>query len=133
MVATPQLEKFIADIPPIAWPTVRSGKTSGHLAIYISVDSQGKVREAWPLTGDNGELHDLLREQARIWQLKPAVDSTGKHIQIEGSLSFPFETRLGNPLPVVTGDAIQNQVIDCPTIQPCPPDCYPAALRLPLA
>jgi hypothetical protein len=114
VVATPQLEKFIADIPPIAWPTVRSGKTSGHLAIYISVDSQGKVREAWPLTGDNGELHDLLREQARIWQLKPAVDSTGKHIQIEGSLSFPFETRIGNPLPVVTGDAIPNQVIDCP-------------------
>lgn len=113
IVSTPQLEKFIAGIPPIAWPPVRSGNIRGHLAIYISVDAQGKVREVWPLTGDNGELHDLLREQARLWQIKPIVDSTGKHIQIEGSLTFPFETRIGNPLPTVTGADIQKYVSNC--------------------
>jgi hypothetical protein len=113
VVSTAQLEKFIAEIPPIAWPTVRSGKTSGHLAIYISVDSQGKVREAWPLTGDNGELHDLLRQQARTWEFKPATDTTGKPTQVEGSLSFPFETHIGNALPTVTGADIQKYVSNC--------------------
>jgi hypothetical protein len=114
VVPTPQLDRLVADIPPIAWPPVRSGNTRGHLAIYISVDREGKVREAWPLTGDNGELHDLLRDQARTWQLKPAVDPTGKPIQIEGSLSFPFETHIGKPLPVVTGADVQKFLIDCP-------------------
>jgi hypothetical protein len=114
LVSTQQLEKLTADIPPIAWPTIRSGNAKGNLVIYISVDSEGKIREAWPLNGDNGELHDLLRDQAKHWQIKPAVDPSGKPIQIEGSLSVSFETRLGKPLPIVTGTDIQKQVDNCP-------------------
>jgi hypothetical protein len=110
VVSTAQLEKLVAGIPPIAWPTVRSGHTSGNLAIYIAIDTDGKVREAWPLTGDNGELHDLLRQQAHNWQIKPVVDSSGSRVQIEGSLSFHFETSIGKPLPVVPRDS-------CPAAQ----------------
>jgi hypothetical protein len=108
VATTSQLQEVTAKIPPIAWPPVRSGKTSGHLGIYISVDSQGNVREAWPLTGDNGELHDLIREQARLWQVLPVLNESGKPTQIEGSLTFAFETRIGNPLPTVTGADIQK-------------------------
>lgn len=129
-VSAAQLERFTAAIPPLAWPTIRSGNTIGNLAIYVGVDSAGKVREAWPLNGDNGDMHDFLREQARTWQLKPAVDSSGNPIQIEGAVSFHYETRIGRPLPLVTGAAIQNQILNCPYNPILPSGLLPKATKI---
>ncbi|MGA2218258.1 MAG: hypothetical protein ABSG51_09240 [Terracidiphilus sp.] len=112
-VSTPQLEKMIASIPPPVWPSVRSGHLEGNVSVYLSIDTHGNIREDWPLTGDNGEIHDFLRDQAVQWKVKPAVDSSGAPVQVEGSISFHFQTHIGKPLPVVTGDDIPKQLLNC--------------------
>jgi len=108
-VNSQQIDKLVEDNPPIAWPTVRSGNVHGHLAMYISVDSQGHAREAWPLNSDNAGLEDPAREQVRTWKLKRAVDPTGKPVQVDGGLGFIFDTKIGDPLPVISGTQIDGQ------------------------
>ena len=113
-VGSAQLEQLAGTHPPIVWPAVRSGNLRGHLAMYISVDRTGRVREAWPLNSDNAGLEDSAREQVRQWKLKTATDSTGKAIQVDGALGFLFETRIDSPLPVLTGSAVMgHQVTGC--------------------
>jgi hypothetical protein len=113
VVNSQQIEKLIEDNPPIAWPAVRSGNVHGHLAMYISADAQGQVREAWPLNSDNAGLEDPAREQVRTWKLKPAVDATGKRVQVDGGLGFIFDTKIGDPLPVISGAQIGAQSTGC--------------------
>lgn len=97
-----QLEQWTANDPAIIWPTVSSGKTSGHSAIYISIDAEGKVREAWPLYSD-GDVGDSLREQVvRNWKIAPPKDPEGKPLQVDGGLGFSFQTAIGYPLPLLT-------------------------------
>jgi len=100
--STAQLEQLTAGDGPIQWPNVRSGNTRGHLAIYIGIDSKGRVREAWPLNSDNAGLEDPAREQVRNWTTKPVTDSSGKPVQVDGGLGFYFETAVADPIPVLT-------------------------------
>lgn len=89
-----QMEELSVGNPDIVWPSVQSGKVKGHLAMYISVDRNGRVREAWPLNSDNAGLDDSARDQVRQWKLKPAVDKSGNHLQVDGGLGFAFETKI---------------------------------------
>jgi len=98
-VNSQQMEQLSTGNPPIVWPPVHSGSVRGRLAIYVSVDNEGRVREAWPLNSDNAGLDDSVREQVSQWKLKSAVNSAGKHVQVDGGLSFAFETKIGDPLP----------------------------------
>jgi hypothetical protein len=91
-----QLERLTANAPPIKWPP-ESGNTKGNLAIYIGIDAQGNVREAWPLNSDNAGLNDPVREQVMGWKLRPAVDKDGRPVQVEGGLGFRFDISLGKP------------------------------------
>jgi len=113
VVNSQQIEKLIEGNLPIAWPAVRSGNVHGHLAMYISADSQGHVREAWPLNSDNAGLEDPAREQVHGWTLKPAVDATGKRVQVDGGLGFVFDTKIGDPLPVIKGAQIDSLSTGC--------------------
>lgn len=79
--------------PPIVWPPIQSGKTTGLLSMYISVDREGRVREAYPLNSDNAGLQDAARDQLLKWKLKPMVVQ-GRPVQAEAALSFHFETTL---------------------------------------
>lgn len=85
--------------PEIVWPTVREGKTSGVMSLYISNDRAGHVREAWPVASDNPELNDAAREQVLRWQYKPYTN--GGPAQMEAVLTFAFITRIENPIPVL--------------------------------
>jgi len=105
------MRTLTADQPAIVWPAVRSGKTKGKLAMYISADSTGQVREAWPLNSDNAGLEDPAREQVQKWKLKPAVDHYGKAVQIEGGLGLTFETKIDNPLPFLTNSEMRQQAL----------------------
>jgi hypothetical protein len=96
-VSAEAMEKLTANAPPIVWPPVHLGKLSGRVAIYISVDAEGRVREAWPINADNS-VDDSAREQVQKWTIKPAIDETGKRVQVDGDLSFAFETRLEDPV-----------------------------------
>jgi TonB family protein len=102
------MQTLTADQTPIAWPAVRSGVVKGKLAVYISVDNTGLVREAWPLNSDNAGLEDPAREQVRKWKLKPAVDGDGTRVQVEGGIGFSFETKIDNPLPLLSNADIRQ-------------------------
>jgi hypothetical protein len=108
-----QMEKLTEGNAPVIWPSVRSGNTHGHLAMYISADSDGNVREAWPLNSDNAGLEDPAREQVRKWKLKPAVDAAGKRVQVDGGIAFIFDTKVENPLPTVRGAQIDEFSSGC--------------------
>lgn len=121
-VSPAQLEQLTA-ANTVAWPTVRAGKVQGHLAIYISVDKTGQVREAWPHNSDNGELSDAVREQAQRWKLKPFLDKNGNPVQIDGGLGFAFDTRIANALPELTDAEIR--ALATKTVEPR----WPAGLK----
>jgi len=88
--------KLSVSTPEILWPTVRSGKTSGVLSMYVSIDRNGRVRETWPLNSDNAGLEDAAREQVMRWQFKTASDD-GVPVQVETILTFAFNTKIANP------------------------------------
>lgn len=85
------IESAAVSGPPIKWPQVHSGNTSGKLSMYISVDRAGHVREAYPLNSDNAGLQDAARDQLLKWKLKPFV-AKGDAIQVEAAMSFQFDT-----------------------------------------
>lgn len=114
-VSSDQLELLSASAPPIVWPPVHSGNVKGQLAVYVAADSTGQVREAWPLNSDNAGLEDPVREQVLKWKIKPAVDSAGNPVQLEGGLGFHFETRIEDPLPVLEDTearALATRIVD---------------------
>lgn len=88
--------KLSVSTPDILWPTVRSGKTSGVLSMYVSVDRNGRVCETWPLNSDNAGLEDAAREQVMRWQFKAAT-ADGAPVQVETILTFAFNTKIGDP------------------------------------
>jgi TonB family protein len=92
-ISQDQFEAAAIGNPKLAWPQVQSGKTSGLLSMYVSVDREGNVREAYPLNSDNAGLQDAARDQLLKWKLKP-VQSDGVPVQVESALSFKFETDL---------------------------------------
>jgi hypothetical protein len=78
--------------PDIVWPSIKMGKASGVLSMYVSVDRAGQVQEAWPLNSDNADLEGPAREQVRKWRFKPAAIS-GVPVQIESVLTFAFTVK----------------------------------------
>ncbi|HZY64090.1 MAG TPA: energy transducer TonB [Edaphobacter sp.] len=115
-VSSNTMEQLSSNSPAIVWPSVRSGNVQGKLAMYISVDRDGRVREAWPLNSDNAGLNDPAREQVRRWKLKPAVDKNGNHVQVDGGLGFAFTTTIENPLPELSDSEVRKLAIN--TIEP---------------
>jgi hypothetical protein len=103
MVPDATARSLSAYTPDVLWPSVRSGKTSGVLSIYISVDRGGHVREAWPLNSDNAGLEDPAREQVMKWQFKPAKIHDIP-IQMETVLTFAFNTKIGDPIPILSDE-----------------------------
>jgi hypothetical protein len=90
-------------VPDVLWPPVRSGKTSGVLSMYISIDRSGRVREAWPLNSDNAGLEDPAREQVMKWQFKPAK-MNDVPVQTETVLTLAFNTKIGDPIPILSDE-----------------------------
>jgi hypothetical protein len=104
-----KLEELTSGNPPIIWPAVRSGNLRGNLAMYVSIDAQGHVREAWPLNSDNAGLDDAARDQVKKWTIIPVKDSAGNPVQVDGALGFRFESVIANPIPVLS-DAEARQL-----------------------
>lgn len=110
-VSAEQLEQLTANNLPVAWPPVHSGNVRGSLGMYISIDTEGQVREAWPLNADNAGLEDPARDQVRQWKIKPVKDAAGNPVQIDGGLGFSFETVIGDPLPVLSNEEARQLAI----------------------
>lgn len=119
-----KLEALTAGDPQIVWPVVRTGNLSGNLAMYVSIDAQGQVREAWPLNSDNAGLDDPARDQVKKWTIIPVKDSEGNPVQVDGALGFRFETAITNPIPVLS-DAEARQL----AIKTAEPEFAPGVVR----
>jgi hypothetical protein len=127
-VSAKLLEQWTADNLPVAWPTVHSGKVRGHLAMYLSIDSEGQVRETRPLLSENADLEDPARNQVQQWKIKPVTDAAGNHFQIDGGLGFSFETRVGAPLPVLSNEEARKLAVNI--VEPkLPPHILPPGTR----
>lgn len=103
-VSQATIERAAEGQPALAWPPVQSGKTTGLLSMYVSVDRQGHVREAYPLNSDNAGLEDAARDQLLKWKLKP-MTANGVPVQAEAPLTFRFETMLAANAAQPTGQA----------------------------
>jgi len=107
------LEHLSANSPAIVWPPIHSGNIHGRLAVYLSVDRTGTVREAWPLNSDNAGLEDPAREQILQWHFKPAINN-GLPVQLDGALGFAFDTTIGDPLPELSDAEVRALVKTLP-------------------
>lgn len=94
------LRDLIVGSPEITWPTVRSGADKGTLSLYLCIDRAGRVREIYKLNSSNPGVSDAVRDQVIKWQFKPAVNR-GQPVQVEGILTFAFQTAVANPIPVL--------------------------------
>jgi len=97
------LRTLVQGSQEIRWPTVRSGAEKGTLSLYICIDRSGHVREIYQLNSSNAGLSDFARDQVMTWQFKSAVQQ-GIPVQIEGILTFAFETSTADPIPVLEED-----------------------------
>jgi hypothetical protein len=104
--------------PAIAWPSVREGKTSGVLSLYIATDRSGQVREAWPMSSDNPELSEAARRQVLRWRYKPYQNAGVS--QMEAVLTFAFNTRIENPIAVLADAQARKLALRAvePTVAP---------------
>ncbi len=81
------------NMPPMEWPTIRGGKSSGVLSIYVCIDRKGRVRETYALNSDHPEMSDAARKQVMNWEFKPTANK-GASVQIEAILTFAYETKV---------------------------------------
>jgi hypothetical protein len=88
------LRGLVVGTPVVQWPTIHGGKPVGVLSIYVCIDRGGKVREIYSLNSDHPEMSDAARMQVMKWQLKPAVNRNGTHVQLESILTFAYETKI---------------------------------------
>jgi len=103
--------RLLLTAPEIAWMPVRDGKTSGTLSLAVSVDKEGHVRETWPLNSDNPFLSDQARKAVSKWNFKPLV-MEGIPAQMESVLTFTFQTRIGDPIPVLSDTEARKLAIE---------------------
>ena len=94
--------------PNIAWEPVRDGKLTGTLSLVVIVDKEGHVRETWPLNSDNPFPEDQARKAVAEWKFKPLV-MDGVPAQMETILTFAFQTKIGNPIPVLSDAEARKQ------------------------
>jgi hypothetical protein len=79
--------------PAMQWSSVRGGKTTGVLSVYVCIDRAGHVREAYALNSDHPVMSDDAQRQLLKWHFKPAK-LKGMPVQVEGILTFAYETKL---------------------------------------
>ena len=108
-VAEEATRALALNTPLIVWPTVREGKTSGVLSVYISTDQSGRVREVWPVSSDNPQMTEAAREHLLRWQYKSYMNPTPS--QMEAVLTFAFSTSIENPIPVLTNGEARKLAI----------------------
>lgn len=92
------LRSLAVNAPDIAWPTVRSGRDTGALSLYVCLDRQGHVREIYELNSSNPGLSDVARDQVMKWQFKSA-STGGVPVQVEAILTFAFHPAVAESKP----------------------------------
>jgi hypothetical protein len=96
IVPETELRSLAGEPLEIIWPQVLEGATTGKASFYVSVDREGKVREALPLKTANELANDSAIRQMLRLRFKPEVKD-GQAVQAEGILTFDMNTRALGP------------------------------------
>jgi len=92
------LRSLAANATDIAWPTIRSGRDTGTLSLYVCLDRLGNVREIYELNSSNPGLSDVACDQVMKWHFKTAT-SHGVPVQVESILTFAFHPAIAESKP----------------------------------
>lgn len=111
-VSTLKEESLVETVPEIHWPTVREGKTEGYMIVYARTDRTGQVRETAKHNSDQAGLESFGMQQALRYKFKPLVVD-GIPVQMEMPLVLHFSTTIADPVPVLTGADLKNQISGC--------------------
>ncbi len=113
-VSTLKEESLVENAPAITWPTVREGRTDGYMIVYARTDRTGQVRETAKHNSDQPGLESFGMEQALRFKFKPLLVD-GIPVQMEMPLVLHFTTTLADPLPILHGEELLNQISGCNT------------------
>jgi hypothetical protein len=102
-----ELRSLAVGPPEIIWPQVLDGAVTGKASFYVSLDREGKVREALPLKTANERSSDSAIRQILRLRFKPAVKD-GITVQAEGILNFNINTRALGPANVLTDAEVRK-------------------------
>lgn len=105
-------QSLLQEAPKIDWPPVHEGKTEGNMIVHVITDRDGQVREAYKHNSDAPGLEDFGVQEALQYKFKPLIVE-GVPVQMETPLVLHFSTKIGDPLPVVTGDDIPKYASGC--------------------
>ncbi len=111
-VSSQKAESLLENAPAIDWPTVHEGKTEGYMIVYARTDRTGQVRESAKHNSDNPGLESFGMEQALRYKFKPLLVN-GVAEQMEMPLVLHFTTKVADPLPFLTGEALLKQISGC--------------------
>jgi hypothetical protein len=111
-VSTQKEESLLQNAPKIEWPTVHEGKTEGYMIVYARTDRNGQVRESAKHNSDNPGLESFGMEQAMRFKFNPLLVD-GAPVQMEMPLVLHFTTKVADPLPFLTGEALLKQISGC--------------------
>lgn len=98
--------------PVIEWPPIHEGKTEGNMIAHVITDRTGQVREAYKHNSDTPGVEAFGVQQALKYKFKPLLIN-GVPVQMETPLVLHFSTKIGGPLPVLTGDDIAKYSSGC--------------------
>ena len=112
LVSTQKEESLLENAPRIDWPTVREGKTDGYMIVYARTDRTGQVKETAKHNTDQPGLEDFGMEQALRYKFKPLVVD-GVAMQMEMPLVLHFTSKIADPLPMLKGEELLNQISGC--------------------
>ena len=105
-------ESLLENAPTIEWPAIREGKIEGNMIVHVITDKTGQVREAYRHNSDTPSLEDFGRQQALKYKFKPlTIDGIPR--QMETPLVLHFKTKIGDPLPVLSGEDIAKYTSGC--------------------
>jgi len=108
-----ELRTHVIGSPSIVWPQPLDGAERGPASFFISIDTEGKVREVHQLYTVNERTNDSAINQLMGWRFRPfAVD--GRPIQASGILRFTLNAREFGPQTPLT-DAEARKLVANPT------------------
>ena len=105
-------QSLFESVPTIEWPPVHEGKTEGNMIVHVITDRTGQVREAYKHNSDNAGTEAFSTQQALKYKFKPLLVN-GVAVQMETLLVLHFSTKIGDPIPVLTGDDIKKYAPGC--------------------
>jgi TonB family protein len=91
-VSQASLENYKLETPPMVWPVIHNFPDTGVIAVHITLDRAGAIREVGSPISKNVALTNPAAEQIRNWKFRPYLVD-GAPVQVSTYISFPFKAK----------------------------------------